>query len=273
MNLEAVQRMAEQGRLYPSVIVHGGDDGARRAAAVDLARRLLCDTPENDPQAACRHCRRITLDDDGFHPDVHRLDRDLRTVTSVDATQQFLLEAQVAPFEARGQVFVITAADTLSQEAANALLKTLEEPHLTAPRHFFLLTPSQLDLLPTLRSRSMSLFLGAGSRPAGEAFDAASVGFATALAAFADSGASSDLLRAAGRLLEAADWRDPRASGPWTSAAAIVRRAADDPPPGVSRRRLLDLAGDLLEEPRLRLRGISAQRILEGAIVGRLGAA
>src|SRR6185295_9777727 len=87
--------------------------------------------------------------------------RDLKTSTSVEATRELLRTAQVSPFEARGQVFVIASAESLSPEAANALLKSLEEPHLTAARNFFLLAPSRLDLLPTLRSRSLAIFLGA----------------------------------------------------------------------------------------------------------------
>src|SRR4029077_18384831 len=56
--------------------------------------------------------------------------------------------------------FVIANAETLSPEAANALQKALEEPHVTSPRNFFLLAPSARDLLPTLRSRSLAVYLG-----------------------------------------------------------------------------------------------------------------
>ena len=92
------------------------------------------------------------------------LERDLKTSTSVEATKSFLQAAQLSPFEARGQVFVIASADTLTGEAANALLKTLEEPHSGAPRHFVLLAPSRFDLLPTVRSRCKPV-MGPGSSP------------------------------------------------------------------------------------------------------------
>ena len=99
------------------------------------------------------------------------LERDLKTSTSVEGTKAFLQLAQMSPFEARGQVFVIASAESLTGEAANALLKTLEEPPSRTPRNFILLTPSQLDLLPTIRSRSLPVYLGAGEGP-----DAAQVG-------------------------------------------------------------------------------------------------
>ena len=66
--------------------------------------------------------------------DVGVLRRDLKTSTSVDATRELLRLTQQSPFEARGQVLVIAEAESLTPEAANALLKQLEEPPTSAPR-------------------------------------------------------------------------------------------------------------------------------------------
>lgn len=201
-----------------------------------------------------------------FHPDFRVLERDLKTSISVDATKRFLQLAQVAPFEAAGQVFVIATAEALTGEAANALLKTLEEPPSRTPRNFLLLTPSQLDLLPTIRSRSLPVYLGAGGGP-----DATRVGdlaerFATSVESFMESGSTLYLLAAAEDLAAAGNWQDPRASQPWTLAAAAVRNSCDLVP-NAEPRRLLALSEDLLTGWRLRLRGIQAQRILEGMVV------
>ena len=84
-----------------------------------------------------------------------------RPPISADATREMLRSAQLSPYEARGQVFVIAEAASLSSEASDALLKAIEEPGLRSPRNFFLLAPSRLDLSPTLRSRSLALYLGA----------------------------------------------------------------------------------------------------------------
>ena len=169
---QAALEIAREGRLYPAVILHGGDPEARRAAAGELAQLLLCSAPAAErPCGRCRHCPRIAAireSGDGFHPDFQVLERDLKTVTSVEATKVFLRGAQVPPFEANGQVFVIASAESLSGEAANALLNTLEEPRGKTTRHFLLLAPSHLDLLPTLRSRSLAVYLGGGARPVGE---------------------------------------------------------------------------------------------------------
>ena len=278
MNLPAALVSARQGRLYPSVILDGGDAESRRRAALELARVLLCEAPpESRPCGVCRHCRRIVWPGSGgageasketpFHPDFLVLERDLKASTSVDATRELLKTAQVSPFEARGQVFVIASAESLTGEAANALLKTLEEPHVSSPRNFFLLAPSRLDLLPTLRSRSLAIFLG----PA-EPVDPATVeplarAFSAALAAWSSSGSLIYLLSAAAALSAAGGWEDPRSGRPWAVAAAAVLRSLDlegGEPAG--RRARLALAESLLEAPALRLRGIAAERILEGLV-------
>lgn len=273
MNLDAAMEMAVRGRLYPSVILHGGRPAERREAALALARRLLCERPGDDADASCRHCRRLHWPGDGdlFHPDFVVLERDLKTATSVEAAKDFVRGAQVAPFEARGQVFVVAAAETLTDEAANALLKSLEEPHLTAPRHFLLLAQSQFDLLPTLRSRSLAVFLGAGERPPAEKVEPVARAFGVALAAYGDSGAAVHLLAAAEALKASGDWQDAQAAEPWSVAAAVVRLAVEAARPE-DRGRLLALAEELLEGKRLRLRGVGAPRILEGLVTKHLAA-
>lgn len=275
MNVPAALAAARRGYLYPSVILDGGDAAARQGAALELARTLLCEAaPAARPCGVCRHCRRIVWPsaDDGtpFHPDFQVLERDLKASTSVDATREMLRVAQVSPFEARGQVFVVASAESLTGEAANALLKTLEEPHVSAPRHFFLLAPSRLDLLPTLRSRSLAVFLGPAEPVDPAAVEPLARAFAAAAAAWAASGSPVFLLSAAAALAGAGGWEDPRSGRPWAMAAAAVLRSLDLAEETAGRRRRLALAEALLEGPALRLRGVTAERILEGLVARHL---
>ena len=178
--LEVAARAARRPQLEP---------GARRAASTRRSSCTVADgarragggapRPRRCSASGCRERVRAAAagtaggssvprgaaSEERFHPDFAWLERDLKTSTSVEATRELLRAAQLSPFEARGQVFVIADAASLSGEAADALLKAIEEPGLTAPRHFLLLAPSRLDLPPTLRSRSLSVFLGAGERP------------------------------------------------------------------------------------------------------------
>ena len=260
--------MARSGRLYPSVILHGADPERRREAALELAGVVLCARdPSERPCGRCRHCRRVGGRGEAFHPDFRVLERDLKTATSVEATKAFLRTAQVAPFEASAQVFVIASAESLSPEAANALLKTLEEPPARTPRHFLLLAPSHLDLLPTLRSRSLSVYLGAGASPGGEDLEELADELGRVVAAFLESGNAAELLSAAAVLKQAGDFRVAAAAQPWERAAAVVVRSAEQ---SALRRPLLDLAADLLEAPPFRARGVSPDRWLEGCLQRRL---
>jgi DNA polymerase-3 subunit delta' len=234
-----------------------------------------------DAECACRHCRRIEVPQTGqagsvaFHPDVHFLWQDLRTVTSADATRQVLRAAQFHPFEARGQVFVIVNAETLSDEAANVLLKMLEEPPRSAPRNFLLSTPAADRLLPTVRSRSLAVYLGAIERPDPERVRTMAVGFRRAIESFAAGRSAIHLLAAADALYRAAQWDDPRDARPFAMAAAVVMEAYRvEPERGVKApaAALLALAEDLLLAPETRTRNIAAQRILEGLVSKHLTA-
>lgn len=277
MNFNKVVQLAAEGRLYPSVILYGGSQEARQEAALEITKALLCGGPEGQRPCAvhglepCRHCRRLAWPVKGeerFHPDLHVLERDLVASTSVGATKEFLVQAYASPFEARGQVYVIAEADTLGGAAADALLKLLEEPPTRSPRQFLLLAASQLDLLVTLRSRSLAVFLG--SREGLDASLVEQVGqdLAVALDAFFEDAAAIHLLSAADILGRFDGWQDPRSRRPWAMAASTLVHYLEnrslDPR---KRRAILDLAQELLEGPRWRMRGITQSRLLEGWIV------
>ncbi len=286
--------LAREGRLYPAVILHGGSEAGRRDAALDLARALLCErAPGDRPCGTCRHCRRIgwaASEPERFHPDFAVLERDLKTSTSTEATRALLRTAQLSPFEARGQVFVVADAASLTGEASDALLKAIEEPHLASPRHFFLLAPSRLDLPATLRSRSLALFLTEAEAVDEEQLQVRAGAFASAVDHHQRAGGGLWLLEAAACLgtsysmpeddsetagppgLVPADdtklrFEDPRAERPWSEAAAAVRTAAlENAWPAALRRALFALAEELLTVAPWRLRGIAAERLLEGLV-------
>jgi DNA polymerase III subunit delta' len=125
--------------------------------AIDLARALNC--PASDaPCGTCRTCQRIA---EGKHPDVIIInknsgrdpkDRRKTTEISIDTIRDFLQKgANLPPYEGKFKIFIVDDADLMSVEAANCLLKTLEEP----PQHIviILLTSEEKVLLPTVISR------------------------------------------------------------------------------------------------------------------------
>ncbi len=273
---EQLPGLAAAGRLYASVILHGGEPTDRIRLACEIARALLCERqPAARPCGECKHCRRIDIKDDGvFHPDfvfVRRDSRKRETVIPVDKIRALVQTAQVSPFEARGQVFVIVEAEALHPAGANVLLKTLEEPADRSPRNFLLLASSANELLPTLRSRSLTVYLGAG--------DAAGAGADEKLVSDlvdlwrrrpADDAFALWVSALAERLLEGGGFEDIRSRQGWTRIAAALAAAAGALENRSDRAAALALAADLLDAHRLRLRSIQPRRIIEGLAAHRL---
>ena len=280
MKIDPLLELARDERLYPGLILHGGSHEDRVEAAVFLAQSLLC---ENDgpfrPCGECRHCQRIVgpagknsaakKQSQAFHPDFVLLEQDLRTSTSAEAMRVMLRNVQVSPFEARGQVFVVVNAETLSDSAANALLKNLEEPPTSAPRHFLLLCPSAVDLLPTLRSRCLSFFLGGESEPgARERVEELAREIAPLLDGYRATASAAYLHNIASALLSAGGFEEIRSTTGWDRASRTLLEICRNPeipydgPAGP----VLELAEELLMAVDMRARSIPAPRVMEGLV-------
>jgi DNA polymerase-3 subunit delta' len=121
--------------------------------AINLAQALNCDGSEV-PCGECRSCRRIL---EGKHADVAPIGLDSRTEISIDDIRGLQRSANLPPYEGKCKVFIIDEAEYLSTEAANSLLKILEEP---PPRVVWLLLAAESErLLPTIVSRCQRLEL------------------------------------------------------------------------------------------------------------------
>ena len=84
MSLAACRQAARRGRLYPAVILHGGDEAVRRGTAVDLGRLLLCEAA----QRPCGVCRQVLSE---FAPDLRVIVADLTGQIKLDTTLRELL--------------------------------------------------------------------------------------------------------------------------------------------------------------------------------------
>ena len=162
------------GRVHHAYLFDGPDGVGKELAAFGLAQALVCerrgvDLPADEACGACSACVRALPRAETrrpVHPDVVVIERALyepvaigrRTQEaqdiSIDQVRTLVLaRASFAPHEGRAKVFIIRRAEELSTSAANALLKTLEEPN--ARTHFVLLTSQPDALLPTIRSRTL----------------------------------------------------------------------------------------------------------------------
>jgi DNA polymerase-3 subunit delta' len=171
-----LQHGLETGRLAHAYLITGPRGVGRRTLALQLAQALNCEAePASDrPCGACRACRLIER---GVHPDVRMVKRAperksilLRAPSPAGPPRPFLdnvetiqADAQLRPADGRTKVYLILNAEELAEDAANRLLKTIEEP--TAYVRFILTASDRGALLPTIASRCQELRLRPVPRP------------------------------------------------------------------------------------------------------------
>jgi DNA polymerase-3 subunit delta' len=175
--VETMRRALGAARVHHAYLFDGPDGVGKERTALGLAQALVCErrpAGSADACGACRACVRAVPrpgEETPLHPDVVMIARGLyEPVTigrrtpetqdiSIDQIRTLVLaRAAFPPHEGRAKVFVIRRAEELSLSAANALLKTLEEPG--ARTHFVLLSSAADTLLSTIRSRTLRVRFG-----------------------------------------------------------------------------------------------------------------
>lgn len=139
--------MLEGGRPPHALLLHGPGGIGKRRLALRLASAVLCAGPRPEPCGACRSCHLLRA---GSHPDFLRVEpgegESAIPIGSVrDLIDRFILTAE------RARAAVVAPAEAMNQAAANAFLKTLEEPAGSAA--FLLVSDAPGRLPATIRSR------------------------------------------------------------------------------------------------------------------------
>lgn len=136
------------GTVAQAYLLVGPEGIGKRRLGLELAKALNC-SGAKPPCDACVTCGQIAR---GVHPDVHVIEPSGPSAQiKIEDIRQLIGRVALRPFNARVQVAVLDGADRLTEEAANSLLKTLEEPSGYAR---FILTTSRLAFcLPTIVSR------------------------------------------------------------------------------------------------------------------------
>lgn len=182
--VQSLRQMVAENRL-PQTLLFAGPRGVGKATLARLlAAAMNCPTSPGEPCGQCSNCRRMLAADlslDDFqkmfaerekltaaqrgdsplivstHPDflIFPPDGPMQLIT-IEQARQLRAAARFGPSEGKRRIFLIDHADRANDEAANSLLKTLEEP---APALTLILTAENpYELLPTIRSRSIPFY-------------------------------------------------------------------------------------------------------------------
>ena len=152
--VEFLQHSLATGRVAHAYLFTGPPQVGKVKLARALAQALNCTGPE-PPCGHCPSCEKIDKD---THPDIRVIEGEgAGGSLKIDQIRALQREAMLAPYEGRYRVYILPRADLASLEAANSLLKILEEP----PEHVVLiLTAVQPESLPaTIASRCQRLDL------------------------------------------------------------------------------------------------------------------
>jgi DNA polymerase III subunit delta' len=221
-----------EDRASHAYLFHGPGGAGKRAAARALAAELLA-AGADDPEDARRRVR------NGAHPDLTWVvPSGAHEILVSDISGPVIAAASKTPFESARRVFVIEKVDELGDEAANRMLKTLEEPASFV--HLILLTDRLGEVLETIRSRCQLVrFESLSDEQIAAGIEELGVDGPTALAcvrlSLQDADRARELSRDEGRALRAAAEKLARATlagevgttKPWIELLAAVRARGD----------------------------------------------
>ncbi|MBI1743676.1 hypothetical protein HYR54_11525 [Candidatus Acetothermia bacterium] len=149
VNLELLETALDSAKLHHAYLIVGYES---EVFAKEFVQSIFC--PERCGK--CTHCQKLSK---GVHPDLIWVTKSGKRI-SIDQIRQLQQQALYAPTEAERKVYVLEAIEDLSLEAANSLLKILEQP----PKYLvFILTARSANILPTILSRCQVIRLQSSS--------------------------------------------------------------------------------------------------------------
>jgi DNA polymerase III subunit delta' len=147
-------------RLTHALLIHEAPGAGGNVLAMWTAQLVLCGAAQEEPCEKCGPCRRVASMQ---HPDLVRLEpiEDSRQIR-IDQVRELSAELSLTSHQGGYKVAIISPADALNRAAANALLKTLEEP---TPRTLLILVATQPSRLPaTVLSRCQRIHVPTPAR-------------------------------------------------------------------------------------------------------------
>lgn len=151
---QRMTRLIETDKLPHALLLSGIEETGKLDFALALAVRLLCQKPRAG--RACGDCRACKLYEAGSHPDLLRVEPGAPgKAISVDAIRELSAFTAKTAMLGGWRIVIVNPAEAMTRSAANALLKTLEEPGEATL--LLMIYHQKGELLATIRSRCQSL--------------------------------------------------------------------------------------------------------------------
>jgi DNA polymerase-3 subunit delta' len=145
--VQILRRAIATGRIYPAYLFTGMEGIGKRLVALNMAKALNCPNQGDDACDRCPSCQRI---DNGVYPDLLQISPAGEAI-KIEQIRELQRTIAFKPYEARWRVIIVDGAERMTREAANAFLKTMEEPpHGTT---IILIATALEGLPPTVPSR------------------------------------------------------------------------------------------------------------------------
>ena len=241
--------LADEGPAH-AYLFHGPSGVGKRAAAIAFAGELIATSPRAKPASSPDAAAKSAASDRGrvergAHPDVYLIEP-VGDQIRIDDIRELRRDLHMRPFEADRRVYLLYSAETMNEDAADALLKDLEEP---PPYAVIVLVADDLGPLPdTIRSRCQLVpFTRLSERAIRTEIDARAPGLSP-------NEVASLARLAAGRLDRVTRLLDPESTRRRDTLLDIARSVYTDPAfePGAAAQRLLDGARERAAEAKVK---------------------
>ncbi|GAF70907.1 unnamed protein product [marine sediment metagenome] len=157
--VKKILRKALQKNKVPNSMLFCGPEGVgKKNMALVLAKAMNCKRKKDDACEACSSCTAINA---GNFPDVIKISPE-KDVIKIDQMRILRKLAYLKPMMGRKRIFIVVEAEKMREEAANSLLKILEEPPLFS--YILLVTHNPFIIIPTIKSRCQILDFSPVSR-------------------------------------------------------------------------------------------------------------
>ena len=156
-NKEFLQKLLKPGSRPHALLFYGMGGIGKKMLALHFAKTFLCKFAGKKPCGICESCRLMDIENNSFaHPDFYLLTaEEAGKDIKIEQVKEMAKQAAFAPVLSEHKVCIIDDAGQMTAEAANSLLKLLEEP---PPGWLFILITQQAErLLPTVLSRVVRL--------------------------------------------------------------------------------------------------------------------